>query len=149
MVTRPLYDTNMMNYIWCKHIDTYNLTSNIFGYKHKEKTQICRFLLAFQFMHTCCTKCPDFWNKWSWGLCVTQIWCITYNVNRLTHMTLPVLYLVTIINKKLEFVDFFSYQFMHPCCTQMPRSWNKWSWDLFVTPIQWLIYNLNKLTHMT
>ena len=47
---RRLSDTNMMNYIQCEQIDPYNLTGNEFGYNKKEKTQICRFLYAYQFM---------------------------------------------------------------------------------------------------
>ena len=74
----------------------------------------------------------NFWNKWSWGLCVMPIWRITYNVNKCTHKTYLVMYLVTILKKVLKFVDFW---FTDLCTQVAPRSqdfWNKWSWGLCV-----------------
>ena len=45
-----LSDTNMMQYIYCEEIDPYNLSGNVLGYSDIGKTQICRFLYAYQFM---------------------------------------------------------------------------------------------------
>ena len=71
------------------------------------KNQICRFLLAYSNLCTqVASRCLDFWTKWSWGLCVIPIWWIRYNVNKLTHIAYLVMYLVTIIKKKIKFVDF-------------------------------------------
>ena len=44
---RPLCGTNMMNNIKCVQIDPYNLSGNVFGYNHKQKNQICQFMLAY------------------------------------------------------------------------------------------------------
>ena len=35
---RPLYEPNMINYPECKEMDLYNLSGNVFGYIHKDKT---------------------------------------------------------------------------------------------------------------
>ena len=45
MVTRPLCDTNMMDYIKCEQIDPYNLTSNVFGYNKMKKLKCLNFCL--------------------------------------------------------------------------------------------------------
>ena len=42
-------------------------------------------------------RCPNFWNKWSWGFCVIPLWWIICSLNKLTHNTYLVMYLVTII----------------------------------------------------
>ena len=149
MVTRPLCDTNMMNHIYCVQINPWTLYGKVFGYNHKEKTQICRFFVCFMhFMHQSCAQMPDFWNKWPWGFCVIPVWWIIYSVNRLTQKPYLVKYLVTIVKKKLKFVDFCLLQFMDPSC--IPRCldfWNKWSWVFCVIPVWWITYSVNKLTH--
>ena len=40
----------MMNCIIREQIDPYNLYGDVLGYNHDEKTQICRFAIAFQLM---------------------------------------------------------------------------------------------------
>ena len=47
-------------------------------------------------------RCHDFWNKLSWRLCVIPICCIPYHVNKWTHTTYLVMYLVAIIKKKKQ-----------------------------------------------
>ena len=89
MVLTPLCNSSMMDYIWCEQINRYNLSGNVFGYSHEEKTQIYRFLHAAVYA----PKCPDFCNKWSWCHCVIPIWWITYGVNKSTGITYLVMYL--------------------------------------------------------
>ena len=75
----------------------------------KKKTEICRFLLAYKFMQVE-SRCPDFQNKWSWGLCVIPIWCMSYNVNKLTHISYLVMYLVTMIKMNTKICRFFPHK---------------------------------------
>ena len=116
-----------------------------------EKIKFVDFCLLTSLCTQVPPRCLDFWNKWSWGLCVIPIWWITYSVNKLTHITYLVMYLVTIIkNKKIKFVNFC---LLTNLCTQVaPRCldfWNKWSWGLCVILIWWITYNVDKLTHIT
>ena len=101
----PLCDTTMMNTYnvnkWTHiiHLVMYLVTMI------KINTQIWRFF-PYKFMQVAPIN-PDFWNKWSWGLCVIPIRWITYNVNTLTHITYLVMYLVAIIKKKTQSCRFF------------------------------------------
>ena len=117
----------------------------------KKKIKFVIFCLLTNLCTHVAPRCLDVWTKWSWGLCVILIWWITYNVNKLTHITYLVMYLVTIIkNKKIKFVNFC---LLTNLCTQVaPRCldfWTKWSWCLCVIPVWWITYNVNKLTHTT
>ena len=114
--------------------------------------KIIKFVNFFMLTNLCTqvARCLDFWTKWSGGLCVIPIWWVTYNVNKSTHKTYLVMYLVTILKKKkIKFVDFC---LLTNLCTQVaPRCldlWTKWSWGLCVIPIWWIAYNVNKLTHI-
>ena len=114
--------------------------------------KIIKFVDFFMLTNLCTqvARCLDFWTKWSWGLCVIPIWWVTYNVNKLTHKTYLVMYLVTIIKKKIKFVDFCLPTNL--CVQVAPRCldfWNKLSWGLCVIPIWWITYNVNKMTHIT
>ena len=82
-----------------------NLSGNVFGYNHK-KIKFIDFCLLTNLCTHVAPRCLGFWTKWSWGICVIPIWWITHNVYKLTHITYLVLYLVTIIKKKIKFVDF-------------------------------------------
>ena len=97
-----------------------------------------------------CTQMPHFWNKWSWGLCVIPKWWITYSVNKLTHKTYLVMYLVTIIKK---ITRIFRCCLLTSLCPQVAlrrhHFWTTWSWGLWLKPILRITYGLNKLTHKT
>ena len=114
----------------------------------KNKTHVCRFLLAYQFMQVA-PRYLDFSYKWSWNLCVIPLWWITYNVIKLTNINYLVMYLVAIVKKKTHICRFLlSYQFMQVA----PRRhdfWYKCSWGICVIPLWWITYNVNKLTHIT
>ena len=47
----------------------------------KEKLKFVDFCLLSGLSTQVTSSCLDFWNKWSWGLCVIPIWWITYHVN--------------------------------------------------------------------
>ena len=116
----------------------------------KKNPQICRFYLHTSLCTQVASRCHDFWNKWSWGLCVTPILWITCNMNKLTHITNLAMYLITIIKKNPQICRFYLHTSL---CTQVASRchdfWNKWSWGLCVTPILWITCNMNKLTHIT
>ena len=128
----------MMNNICCEQIDPYNPSSKVFGCNHKEKDTNMSILARSQFMHQSITQTPNFWNKWSWGLCVIPIWWITCSVNKLTYITYMVMYFVTIFKK-------------NQICrtTEMPVFWNKWSWGLCVIPTWQVTYIVNTFTHIS
>ena len=80
---------------------------------------------------------------------IPRCW-ITYNVNKLTHITYLVIFLVTIIKEKTRFYRFFlTHQFMHPSSPRCHHFWNKWSWGLCVILIWWITYHVNKLIYTT
>ena len=102
-------------------------------------------------MHPSCTQMPWLLNKWSWGLCVIPIWWITYNVNKLTHITYLVMYLVTIIEKKKSNLSIFAYLIIyalkfHP--NALTFELNRHEVSLWY-PIWWITYSVNKLNHIT
>ena len=70
------------------------------------------------FYSSCCILMPDFWNKWSWGLCVITLWWNTYIVNNWTHTTYLVMYLGSPVKKKSEFAAILVFQLsdklLHP-----------------------------------
>ena len=116
----------------------------------KQKFRFVDFRMLTNLLTKVAPRCTYFWNKWSWGLYVIPLWQITYNVNKLTHITYLVMYLVTIIKKQLKCVDFCLLTRL--CAKVAPRRpdfWNKWSWGLYVILIWRITYNVNKSTHTT
>ena len=123
---------------WCLCvIPTWRVTYNVNKWTHmsylvvllvtiiKTKTRVCRFLLAYSLYPQTSTRYPDFWSKWSIGLCLIPTWRMTYNVNKLTRKTFMALFLVTIIKTKNTNLSIIAcLQLMHPSCTKMPRLLN-------------------------
>ena len=110
----------------------------------KKKVKFVNFAFLPVYAPQVVPRCPDFWNKWSWGLCLILMLWITYSVNKLTHKTYLEMYLVTIIKKKVKFVNFAFLLVNAPRC---PDFWNKWSRGLCLIPMLWIAYSVNKLTH--
>ena len=93
--------------------------------------------------------CPDFWNKWSWGFCVIPLWWITCSLNKSTHKTYLVMYLVIIINRNTNLTIYACNSLYNQVAARCPDFWNKWSWGFCVIPLWWITCSLNKLTHKT
>ena len=112
---------------------------------HKWKNKLVDFCLFTNLWPIFAPRCSDFWNKWSWGLCLIPMLWITYSVNKLTHKTYLVNvfgYNVTIIKKNLNFSILLAYQFMHTDAPtfdingrdaslwyqygELHREWTKW-----------------------
>ena len=90
------------------------------GPQYKKKLEFGAFL-CYSFYGTSCTQMPDFWNKWSYDLCLIPLWLRTYIINKLTRATQLVTHLGPQYKKKLEFGTFLCYSFHGNSCTQMPR----------------------------
>ena len=141
----PLCDTFMMMCIYYEQLDPYYQTGNVFGYTiiNWRWNPDLAFFRFSSFHFTCCTQMPDFWNKWSWGLCVIPLWCNTYIMNKWTHITQLMTYLGTPLNKKHEFgaFSFSSIKFHDKCYIQMPDLEKIITRPLCYTFIMQYIYN--------
>ena len=94
-------------------------------------------------------RCPYLWNKWSWGFCVIPLWWITCSLNKLTDKISLVMYLVIIINKKLNLTIYVCNCLYNQVAARCPDFWNKWSWGFCVIPLWFITYCLNKLAYKT
>ena len=116
----------------------------------KKKKSNLSIFACFPVFSLVAHRCHDFWNKWSWGLCVIPIWWITYNGNKLTHITYLVMYMVAIIKQKKPNLSIFAcLPVFSLVASRCHNFWNKWSWWLCVIPTGWLPYHVKKLTDIT
>ena len=95
--------------------------------------------------------CLEFWTKWSRSLCVIPIWWITYNVNKLTHMTYLVMYLDTIKRRRKSNLSIFACLViyapkLHPDALTFELNGHEASVWYQYDELQ---YSVNKLTHIT
>ena len=134
--------------IWCITYNVNKLThiTNLvmLGLQSWRNNSILSIFACFRLWTKVAPRCPNFWRKWSWGFFLIPIWWTTYIVRKLTHITYLVMYLVTIVMKKLKFVGFCLFQKGEPRC---PDFSNKWSWGLCLIARWWITYNKNKLNY--